>query len=89
MSKTTYYRQCRLVRKTPTGEAHQVSWIPDEYAVKDKVLKLKDSNDNWENGWIVVGAGTRRLAQNMLPDYHDLIKGHLKMTGDTQPKNKK
>jgi hypothetical protein len=86
MSKTIYYRQCRLSRKTPTGEAQQVSWLPDQYAVAGKVLKLRDDDKNWENGWVVVGAGQNRLAQDQLPDYHQLIKGHRKMTGDALPK---
>jgi hypothetical protein len=86
MSKVIYYKQCRLTKKHENGYWQQVSWIPEQFAVKDKVLKLKDSDGVWENGWVVTGAGTNRLAENMLPDYHVLIKGHRKMTGDAEPK---
>lgn len=30
-----------------------VSWLPEKYAVKDKVLKIKNEKDEWEDGWRV------------------------------------
>jgi hypothetical protein len=80
MSKTTYYRQCRLQR----GNCHQVSWIPEPYCVKDKVLKLKNSDGVWENGWVVKGAGTNRITD--VPHAEGLIRAHRKATGDSLPK---
>jgi hypothetical protein len=67
----------------------QTSWIPEEFAVVGKVLKLKNADGIWDNGWIVQTAGQNRVAENMLPDYHSEIKGHRKATGDALPKQKK
>ncbi len=88
MSKT-FYRQCRLVRKVPEGTCHQTSYIPEPFSVKDKVLKLKNSDGEWENGWVVESAGTRRYSNDDMRDPHEEIKGHRKMTGDAAPKQKK
>lgn len=89
-NKVIYYRQCRLEKKVEGGSKQQVSYIPDQFAVVGKVLKLRDSDKNWEDGWVVLGAGGKR-AEHELPDFHELIKGHLRATGDTEPKrtNKK
>lgn len=60
MAKTTTYRQCHLVkkRKAPdAGELHQTSWIPSQFAVMNKVLKLKDEDGAWDNGWVVTSVG--------------------------------
>lgn len=90
MSKVIYFRQCRLEKKVENGHKCMVSYIPDQYATVGKVLKLRDSDKNWENGWVVTGAGNK-LPEDKLPDFHEIIKGHLRATGDTEPKrtNKK
>jgi hypothetical protein len=64
------------------------TWLPEQYASEGKVLKLRDEAGVWENGWVVMDAGSNRLAENQLPDYHSAIKGHRKATGDALPKNK-
>lgn len=87
MAKQTYYKQCRLQKPTERGVMEQTSWIPEKFATEGKVLKLKDGDGNWEDGWIVKTAGTHRLEEKMLPDYHDEIKGHRRATGDALPKN--
>jgi hypothetical protein len=40
------YKQCKLTK----GKWHQYAWIPEKYAKKGKVLRIKD-----EGGWLVVG----------------------------------
>lgn len=87
MAKQTFYRQCRLERKVPNGTCHQVSFIPEPYCKVGKVLKLRNSDGEWENGWVVLGAGDKRDG-SLLPDPHQDIKGHRKATGDSLPKNK-
>lgn len=86
--KKCFYRQCRLEKKTPTGKLCQVSFIPAQFAVKDKVLKLREGGV-WENGWVVIGAGSELHEDVDLPDSHQIIKGHRKNTGDSLPKNTK
>jgi hypothetical protein len=54
----------------------------------DKVLKLRDDDGNWDNGWIVTSVGNR-LPEHYLPNVNRIIKGHRKNTGDSLPKEKK
>lgn len=42
------YTQCQLKK----GNLRTVVWIPLEFAVLGKVLKIRDEN-TWDNGWIV------------------------------------
>lgn len=81
---TTQYRQCDLRKKTATGEIRQVSYIPSEFAVVGKILKLRSPDDGeWTNGWKVCSAGELNSDP---PDYHKAIKGHRSNTGDSMKK---
>lgn len=52
------YTQCRLERKVEGGVMKQVAWIPSEYGVVGKIVKIRDRRTNeWENGWVVTAAG--------------------------------
>lgn len=88
MAKQVYYKQCRLERKTDGGKLNLVSYIPEQFAVKDKVLKLRDDEGVWTDGWKVVGASPNRLETSQLPDFHQISKAHLRATGDSLPKVK-
>lgn len=77
-----------MSKKTPLCESIKTSWIPERFAVVGKVLKLKNSDGEWDDGWVVTLASKTRIADESLPDYHDEIKGHRKATGDSQPKIK-
>lgn len=46
-----FYRQCTL----RLGSTEQVSWIPEEFAIKNKFLEVKG-----ENGWQVTHVGARK-----------------------------
>lgn len=84
MSKTIYYRQCRMYKKhSETCWSEQVSYIPEPYCVVGKVLKLRDEEGNWEDGWIVKTASSYRFPEQSVPDSHRDIKGHRKRTGDS------
>lgn len=76
------YQQCRLRR----GNTYTVSWIPAQFAVVGKVLKLKDNNDVWVDGWIVESAGA---VVDYLPDTHNAGRDHRDRTGDNLPKQKR
>jgi hypothetical protein len=82
MSKKTAYRQCKLQK----GNSHQMSWIPEKFAVLNKTLKLKGEGEDWDDGWVVKEVHSRREDDEML-DPHAAIKGHRKNTGDSLPKN--
>lgn len=83
------YRQCRLKRTLKESTCHQTSYIPEPFCVEGKVLKLKNSNGEWENGWVVEQASSHRVEHDELPDAHQEIKSHRKATGDSQRKNEK
>lgn len=83
MSKEIYYKHCHLERKTENGKMVTTSYIPEQFAVVNKALKLKNSSGDWENGWVVKVAGNRTCNP---PDSYIQIKAHKKNTGDSLPK---
>lgn len=84
MARVVHYRQCRLVKPTRTGSKVAVSWIPEPFAERDRVVKLKGDAGQWENGWVVREVGGNRLRGDQLPDFHELSKAHLRATGDAE-----
>ncbi len=82
--KLAYYRQCRLVKSIPAGEKVLVSWIPEKFANLNGVVRLRDADKNWEDGWVVRSVGSNRLREADLPDFHELSKAHLRATGDAE-----
>jgi hypothetical protein len=84
MARDVFYRQCRLVKQTQTGELQQVSWIPDWFAVVGNVLKLRADDKTWDNGWVVQSTGHNRLSADQVPDFHEMSKAHLRATGDAE-----
>ena len=79
-----YYRQCKMQKH----DSFQTSFLPEEFAIKNKVIKLRD-NGVWDDGWQVIEVSSFRRTEESLPDYHAEIKRHRKATGDSQPKEKK
>ena len=51
-SKEYQMRHCSLEKKIEKGIITTASWIPDKFAVLNKVVKLK-RNEIWDDGWIV------------------------------------
>jgi len=83
-----YYKQCRLRKDYKDGSySEQVSYIPEPFCVKNKVLKLKEGS-TWDNGWVVTFVSKDRVEGGKLPDSHVQIKGHRKATGDSEKKKK-
>jgi hypothetical protein len=88
MARDVFYRQCRIVKRFDGGELAQVSWLPEPYAAAGRVLKLRGADGAWDDGWVVVGAGARRLRPDQVPDFHDLVKAHRRATGDAETRPK-
>ena len=86
MGKPIFFKQCRLAKTIPEGTKHQISWIPEEYANINSVVKLRDEDGNWDDGWVVRQAGQKSVEERFLPDLHKEIRGHRKSTGDSLPK---
>lgn len=53
MKKDTNYIQCSLVKDK---KHHHMAWIPEKFAVVGKYIKIKNSDDTWDDGWEVTGA---------------------------------
>lgn len=60
MSNELRYAQCRLEKPTPTGTLEQTSYLPVQFAVVGKVLKLRGDDGIWSDGWRVLSAGEPR-----------------------------
>jgi len=70
------YRQCLLRRKTETGH-ETTSWIPESFCIVNKVLKLKNDDGKWTNGWIVIQAGEPKPEKWVIARERD-FKNHRK-----------
>ena len=64
---TSYHRQCKLKR----GTENQVSWIPDAIAVVGQVVKLKEEDGTWDEGWEVIEIYDRSETQYVLKHSRD------------------
>jgi len=78
-----FYRQCFLRHNLEQGIQFQTTWIPEQFAVKGKTLKLKDDNGIWVDGWVVDRVYQRDVPEKHLPDSHIEIKAHRRNTGDS------
>lgn len=67
MAEDIFYIQCHLTK----GNQTQISWIPKCYAVVGAILKLKDSNGQWDNGWIVKRCSATKLKEYQISGPRD------------------
>lgn len=58
-----HYRQCILRKKSGETFLEQTSYIPEPYCKKGMILKLKDDEGTWDDGWEVISAGERTPAR--------------------------
>lgn len=79
------YCQCSLEKHYDGGKNLRTTYIPQKFAVKDSVVRLKEDDGSWSNGWIVKLVGPA-VEEEMLPDSHEQIKAHRRTTGDSMPK---
>jgi hypothetical protein len=54
----SFHVQCRMKRKN----ANQTSYIPEQFARVGNIVKLKDQNGVWEDGWVIFQCGPRVLS---------------------------
>ena len=88
MSKSVSYKQCTMRRPIAKGSVVTTSFIPQQYAKLGKVLKLKDHDDLWVDGWVVEKVGVSVVDACDLPDYRKAIRNHRKSTGDSSRRSK-
>ena len=72
--KPQNYRQCHLKKNDGEHIWEQVSWIPEPYCVVGKVLKLRDEDGRWDNGWKVTSAGPPSPAASVEAGSRDHLK---------------
>jgi hypothetical protein len=65
-----YSKQCTMERKTSEGgRSVLTSWIPDKFAFKGRVLKLKDrATGHWKDGWVVVSVNPHKKLQKEITE---------------------
>jgi hypothetical protein len=57
--------QCRLLRwedpNDPNNDRRKeyICWIPEKHAVELKTLRIKQEDDSWQDGWIVMNVYTK------------------------------
>lgn len=73
MGERCWMRQCTLYRHIGGVSIETVSWIPEEFAVKNNIIKLKDG-EKWEDGWKIVFVGARKESVEV----HERSRDHLK-----------
>jgi hypothetical protein len=73
------YQQCRLRRLN----TEQVSFLPQQFAVVGRVLRLKQDDGTWQDGWVVANVHGQSVPPELLSDPHNAIKAHRKATGDS------
>ena len=56
-------RQCKLIKDT----MYMTTWLPIQFAKVGKILKLKESNGEWSDGWVVDEVGA-------VQEYEDCIE---------------
>ena len=83
MKKRMIYRQCGLRQDLGNDRSYfQRSYIPEKFARLNQVVRLRNADDQWDDGWQVVSIGNS-VAACELPDSHRQIKSHRQQTGDS------
>jgi hypothetical protein len=67
MKRNPLYTQCRLVKKIRDGESIQTSYIPSEFAKEGRIVKIRDDDGGWDDGWVIRNVGGS-LTEEQLTD---------------------
>ncbi len=86
MTRNVKYAQCAMRRIVAGASVVTTSYIPTQFAKVGRVLKLKDSDDRWVDGWVVETVGDKIVESERLPDHRKAIRNHRKSTGDNAPR---
>ena len=77
------YKQCMLEKKMPGALQRKVTYLPTKFAKVGGVLKLKDEQGAWDDGWKVLSVGSTEQEDSSV---RKKIRQHRKNTGDALPK---
>jgi len=70
--KENTYTQCELVKQN----VFQVAWIPTQFAVVGKIIKIKE-NGRWNDGWKVKHIFGIRFFEDVEEHERDYLKFHM------------
>jgi hypothetical protein len=66
MPKEIMYKQCRMERVIGTSKEVRTSWIPEKFAVENKIVKIRERDDSWSDGWKVTSASGEALPEKLV-----------------------
>ncbi len=69
------YRQCHLVRPRGRAVLHYTTRLPESHAVPGGVVRLRQPDGTWGEGWRVESVGPRPLAEEHM---RKAERAHLK-----------
>ena len=81
---TSLYQQCRLRRQN----SEQVSFLPLRFAVAGRVVRLKQEDASWEDGWLIADVYGMPTPLDQIHDPHAAVKSHRRATGDSATRAK-
>jgi hypothetical protein len=76
-----------MKRKIGGSVLQTTTYIPQQFAVIGRTLKLKGDDEIWVDGWVVERVGYTTVESDSVPDYRKAIRNHRKQTGDSLPRN--
>lgn len=68
------YKQVSMERAIENGKVTSVAWIPSQLAKVGKRLSIKQKDDSWEDGWVVMSAGGVAMPFDHLDRHRDAQK---------------
>ena len=86
MTRKVKYAQCAMRRIVADTSVVTTAYIPTKFAKVGRVLKLKDSDDHWVDGWVVETVSGVIVQGDRVPNYRKAIRNHRKSTGDSTPR---
>jgi len=76
----TKYVQCVLHKDKEGKLLKQVTYVPEKFSEIGTVLRLRNEDMSWDNGWVVTSTGA---IVDDPPDVRKGIRNHRKRTGDS------
>ena len=60
------YRQCHLTRSRGRAVEHYTTWLPEPFATPGAVVRLRESDGDWGDGWDVASVGPFTLSEDSM-----------------------
>lgn len=74
-TKAQTYTQCRLEKPwQDIGSLVDIVWIPTKYAKLNKILKIKQEDASWDDGWTVTAVYSTKKASEVESNERDYLR---------------